>query len=417
VHDVIVVGARVAGASTALLLARKGLKVLLLDRVTFPSDCLSSHQVQVPGGAALKRWGLLDAVIAAGTPPTREVRMDAGHVSLAGRFPSFEGVDALYSPRRRILDKILVDAARAAGAEVHEDLVVEALTLAGGSVTGIHGRTRGGTAVRETARLVVGADGKHSLVAKTVGAPKYHERPALAIGYYAYWRGLPTGGGEMYTRDRRSVGVWPTNDGLVVTFVSAPREDFAGFRSDIEGSFFRTFDQAGSLGERLRAAERVEPFRGSADLPNWFRKPFGPGWALVGDAGLVMDPITGQGIAQAFADAELLSDAVYGALDGSGNLDTRLSEYQRKRDRRALPVYELTVELASFHPPTVEREVLLRSLPGRPDEIERLFGLLAGVETLASYRTPLHAFKLLGLGGIARVFWSRCVPPRRRRAG
>src|SRR5918912_932460 len=134
-YDVIVVGARVAGASTAMLLARRGLSVLVVDRAHFPSDTLSTHQVQVPGVARLRRWGLLDAIEAAGTPPTRDVRYDAGEVVLEGRFPEFEGVDALYSPRRRVLDSVLLAAARAAGAEVRERFPVDALTLAGGRVT------------------------------------------------------------------------------------------------------------------------------------------------------------------------------------------------------------------------------------------------------------------------------------------
>jgi 2-polyprenyl-6-methoxyphenol hydroxylase-like FAD-dependent oxidoreductase len=129
-HDVIVVGARVAGASTAMLLARRGLKVLCLDTATFPSDTLSTHQIQVPGIVKLKRWGLLDAVIAANTPPTRDVMFDTGTVVLKGRFPACDGVDALYGPRRTVLvlDKILVDAARASGADLREDVVVEGLS-------------------------------------------------------------------------------------------------------------------------------------------------------------------------------------------------------------------------------------------------------------------------------------------------
>src|SRR5262245_12108733 len=119
-YDVIIVGARVAGSATGMLLARIGFKVLVVDRASFPSDTLSTHQVQLPGVACLRRWGLLDRVIAANTPATRQVTFDTGFVRLEGRFPEFQGVDALYSPRRTILDKIIVDAARDAGAEVRE---------------------------------------------------------------------------------------------------------------------------------------------------------------------------------------------------------------------------------------------------------------------------------------------------------
>jgi flavin-dependent dehydrogenase len=195
-YDVIVVGARVAGASTALLLARRGLKVLAVDRAEFPSDTLSTHQVQVPGVARLGRWGILDGVLAAGTPAAATVRFDPGPVVLRGRFPEFEGARAVYSPRRTLLDKLLVDAARGAGAEVRERFAFDSLVFDGDRVVGIRGRPRGGAAVTERARLVVGADGRHSAVAKAVGAGAYHVKPALSTAYYTYWSGVELGSGR-----------------------------------------------------------------------------------------------------------------------------------------------------------------------------------------------------------------------------
>ncbi len=176
----IVVGARVAGAATAMLLARAGMRVLAVDRATFPSDTLSTHQVQVPGVARLNRWGLLDRLSAAGTPPTGRVRFDAGHVVLEGRFPSYDGVDALYSPRRTLLDSILVDAARVAGVEVRERFSVEELLWVHGRVAGIRGHERGGAPTTEGARLVVGADGKRSRVATAVAAHRYRHSDLAA---------------------------------------------------------------------------------------------------------------------------------------------------------------------------------------------------------------------------------------------
>jgi flavin-dependent dehydrogenase len=182
-YDAIVVGARVAGASTVVLLARKGLDVLLVDRAGFPSDTLSTHQVQVPGVAALKRWGVLERIQAAGTPATRRVRFDTGSIVLEGCFPEYEGVDALYSPRRRMLDAILLEAAREAGAEVRERFPVDEILFEDGRAAGV----RSG-AVRETARIVIGADGRHSAVAKAVRAPAYKVKPPLTIGYYTTGR-------------------------------------------------------------------------------------------------------------------------------------------------------------------------------------------------------------------------------------
>src|SRR5581483_5125769 len=307
VYDAIIVGTRVAGATTAMLLARQGMKVLAVDRASFPSDTLSTNNIQLPGVARLERWGLLGPIAAAGTPAIRRVRFDPGPVVLEGRYPAFEGADAVYGPRRTLLGTLLVEAAREAGAEVREPFVVDELTFADGRVTGVYGRSQGGGEAREQARLVVGADGKHSLVAKRVEAATYEQERPLSIGYYSYWEGVPLEGGEIYGRGRRLIGAWPTNDGLVMTYAAWPAGEFRAFRRDLEGNLLATLDLAGDLGERVRSGRRAERIYGSADLPNFFRVPFGPGWALVGDAGLTLDPITALGINDALRDAELLA--------------------------------------------------------------------------------------------------------------
>jgi flavin-dependent dehydrogenase len=318
-HDVIVIGARTAGSTTAMLLARAGLDVLVVDRARFPSDTLSTHQLQVPAVARLLRWGLLDKVIASGAPATRRVRFDQPGVILEGAWPVHEGVDALYSPRRTILDKILVDAARDAGAEVREGFPVDAILTSDGRVTGVRSRER-----TELARLVIGADGRHSLLAKAVKPDAYHVRPALTCAYYTYWEGVELAHGEMYGRPNRAIGAWPTNDGLTLTYVAAPVAEFPAARKDIERHILTSLDQAGDLGERVRAGRRAERLYGTADLASRFHVPYGAGWALVGDAGLTLDPVTGQGIGDAFRDAESLANAV---IDGRP-----LSDYRHARD-------------------------------------------------------------------------------------
>jgi 2-polyprenyl-6-methoxyphenol hydroxylase-like FAD-dependent oxidoreductase len=402
-YDVIVVGARVAGASTALLLARRGLKVLAVDRAEFPSDTLSTHQVQVPGVARLRRWGILDGVLAAGTPAAAKVRFDPGPVVLRGRFPEFEGASAVYSPRRTLLDKLLVDAARAAGAEVRERFAFDQLVWDGDRVSGIRGRSAGGGVVTETAQLVVGADGRHSAVAKAVRAPAYHVKPALTTAYYTYWSGVELGGGEIYGRQRcvqRLVGAWPTNDGLVMTYVAAPASEFHAFRADPEGSILAALDRCGDLGERVRAGARAERVFGTADTQNRFHEPGGPGWALVGDAGLVLDPVTGAGIADALRDAELLSHAVAAGLDGGPPLDQALAGYQAARDAAALPMYEMTIDLASFAPPRPEQEMLLRALEGNQPEIDRFLSVLTGSLPGPEYFTARNMLRLIGVRGL-----------------
>jgi 2-polyprenyl-6-methoxyphenol hydroxylase-like FAD-dependent oxidoreductase len=408
-YDVIVIGARVAGASTALLLARRGLRVLVVDRATFPSDTLSTHQVQVPGVARLRRWGFLDGVRAAGTPPATHVRFDTGPVVLRGRFPEFEGADAVYSPRRRILDTLLVDGARAAGAEVRERFAVDELVFDGDRVTGIRGRGAGGAAVTESATLVVGADGRHSSVAKVVRPPAYHVKPALSTAYYTYWSGVEVDGGEIYSRDcvKRMVGAWPTNDGLVMTYVAAPASAFGTFRADPEAAILAALDHCGDLGERVRAGERADRVFGTADTRNRFHRPHGPGWALVGDAGLVMDPVTGAGIADALRDAELLADAVAAGLDGGPPLDDALAGYHAARDAAALPMYEMTTDLASFAPPRPEQEMLLRALEGNRPEIDRFLSVLTGSTPAPEYFTARNMLRLIGVRGLWQAARSR----------
>lgn len=401
-YDVIVVGARVAGSSTAMLSARSGLRVLVVDRAMFPSDTTSTHQVQLPGGAALRRWGLLEAVEGAGTPPARHVRFDTPSAVLDGHFPAFDGVDAVYSPRRTLLDSMLLDAARAAGAEVRENFTVDEILMDDHRVTGIVGREGNGPQVTERARMVVGADGKHSIVAKAVGAPVRREQEPLTVAAYTYWSGLPVAGGEIYQRDRRAVGLWPTNDGLTMSFCSWPIDEFETFRADIEGNLLATLDLAG-LGERVHAAERVERIRTTPDVPNVIRTAYGPGWALVGDAGLVMDPVTGQGIGHALQDAELLSEAIRAGFAGERPLDDELAGYQAARDRGRIPMWEFTVELASFAPPKPEERVLFEALAKNQAETDRFLGLMTGVTPIKEYLSPGNLRKVIGLRGFAKI--------------
>jgi len=351
-YDVIVVGARVAGAATAMLLARQGLRVLAVDRVSFPSDTISSHQLQVPGAALLYRWGLLGKLTAAGTPPVRRVRLDTGGgLVMDGQFPAFDGVDALYSPRRTLLDSVLVEAAREAGAEIRENFRVTQVMAWGDRVTGIRGSARGRLAVNETASLVIGADGKRSLVAGAVGARRYRERPVRSFASYSYWAGVPVSGGELYQRPGRAVAVFPTNGELTMVYAAAPVTEFASARADLEGHYLRTLDLCGDLGERVRSGSRAERLRTTSDQPNTFRWSYGPGWALAGDAGVVMDSVSAQGMTNALRDASYLSAAVVAGLGGSRPLAAALHGHQRRRDRAIRGMYDFTLGLAAFPRP------------------------------------------------------------------
>jgi 2-polyprenyl-6-methoxyphenol hydroxylase-like FAD-dependent oxidoreductase len=368
-----------------------------VDRARFPSDTLSTHQVQLPGVACLARWGLLDAVIASNCRPAHGARFDPGPVAFRGHYPRFDGVDAVYSPRRTVLDTILVAAARSAGAEIIEGFDATEVMMADGRATGIRGaeRRRGRPVAEIKAPLVIGADGKHSLVARTVGARAYDERPSRSGAVYAYWDGLAIDGGEMYARPNRAIGVWPTNDGLAITYIAVPAGEFGGFHADVDNRMLATFDMAGDLGERIRAATRVEHVRATPDVPNAYRQPYGPGWALVGDAGLVMDPITGQGIGHALCDAESLSAAVIDGLGGARPLDDALAAHHAARDARTHTMYDFTTDLASFQPKP-GGEMLFRSIARSQERIDELLGVLTGAVPMAEYFAPRNLARIVG---------------------
>ena len=281
--DVIVMGARCAGSPTAMLLARKGYRVLVVDRASFPSDTVSTHLVHPRAVYALARWGLLDRLVATGCPPIHTYAFDFGAFTIAGA-PGTDKDAVAYCPRRTILDKLLVDAAAESGAEIRQGFAVEEIMIEGERVVGIKGRSKQGGTVTEYAEIVVGADGRHSLLSEAVHPEHYREKPPLLAGYYSYWRGLPMDSRfETYVRDKRAFAAMPTHDDLTLVIVGWPYAEFADNKRDIEGNYLKAIEQAPDFAERLRGATREAPFVGAA-VPNYFRKPYGPGWALTGDA-------------------------------------------------------------------------------------------------------------------------------------
>ena len=387
-YDVIVVGARCAGSPLAMLMARRGYRTLLVDRSTFPSDTVSSHVIHPPGAGALRRWGLLDAVAATGCPPVSRYSFDFGPVTLSGA-PGTPSEPAAYAPRRTLLDKILLDAAAAAGAEVREGFPVDEVLVEDGTVTGVRSGSTG-----ERARVVIGADGRNSVVAKAVGPAAYEDHPPLTVGYYSYWSNLPTDTFEAYSRPGRGWAVCPTNDGLTLVIGGWPHAELAAHRDDIEGELMRTFELSPSFAERIKGAKREERLAG-ASVPNYFRVPYGPGWALVGDAGYSRDFITAQGITDAFLDAENLAEALDGALAGKSPYDEALSGYRTARDTRAMPVYQMTLGIASLRPPDEQMIGLVGAIAGRQPAMDAFARLNSGVTSPPEFFDPANVGRLV----------------------
>ena len=372
-HDVIVVGARCAGAPTAMLLARQGCKVLLVDRSRFPSDIPHGHFIHRHGPRRLARWGLLDRILATNCPAVTSTVMDLGDFPLAASGLAVDGVALGYGPRRTALDHVLVTAAVEAGAELRIGVTVDDFMVDGDRITGIRGRTSGGGPFAESAAVVVGADGRRSRLARFVAAPEYESAPTAACWYFSYWSGAPAVGVEIYFRRDAAVFVFPTNDALTGIFVGWPARQLPVVRADIEGHFMAAIDRIPSLSERVRAGCRQEPFKGATDMPNFFRKPYGPGWALVGDAGCHKDPILALGVCDAFRDVELLTDALHEGLSGRRPLSDALHDYERRRNDASMAEYRENLHLARFQPVPEETYRLRAALREDPEATRRFF--------------------------------------------
>jgi flavin-dependent dehydrogenase len=362
-YDAIVVGARCAGASTALLLARAGHDVLLVDRARFPSEIPHGHLIHRHGPARLSRWGLLGPVLATGCPAITSLTVDLGDFALVGLELTRDGAPIGLGPRRAPLDNALVHAAVESGAELREGFVVDDLMFEDDRVVGVEGRTDGAT-VREHARFVVGADGRNSGVAKRVGARAYEDVPSLTVWYFSYWSGVPGDGLELYQRGRRIIFGFPTNDGLYAVFVGWPTAELGSIRRDPERALMGVVDLAPELSARVRGGRREERMLGATQLPNFLRQPGGLGWALVGDAGCHKDPYSALGVCDALRDAELLADALADVLSGRRPEAEALSEYERRRNEATMDDYRANLYQAELNPPPPELLELRASVRG-----------------------------------------------------
>lgn len=388
-YDAIIVGARCAGSPTAMLLARKGYRILLVDKATFPSDTISTHILWPHGAELMDRWGLLDGLAATGCPPVaRRLIFDVGPFALKGGVLETNAGRGGFCPRRTVLDKLLVDAAVEAGAELREGFTVERLLWDGDRVAGIKGHSRTGESVDERAHVVIGADGIHSVVAKAVRAPEYDVAPPITANYYSYYSGFDADDIEMYIRDYHAVGCFPTHDGLTLIAVLWPSNRFHEIRTDIEGHVMKAAESAPVVADRLQRATREEKWSGTAGVPNYFRQAFGPGWALVGDAAYDKDPITAQGISDAFIDAASLAAALDEWWSERRPLADVLATHQAGRDQRAKPMFEFTCQMATLEPPPPHMQQLFGALRNNQEATNRFYSAITGSSPLPAFMNP-----------------------------
>jgi 2-polyprenyl-6-methoxyphenol hydroxylase-like FAD-dependent oxidoreductase len=374
-YDVVIVGARVAGAGTALLLARAGLRVAVVDRARRGSDTVSTHALMRAGVMQLDRWGILPAVRAAGTPQVHRTLFHYPGQTVQVTIRPSPGVDALYAPRRTVLDPMLIDAAAAAGARVLDRTSVVGLIQDGGRVAGVTVRGVDGSERILRSHITIGADGIRSGVAAAVGAALQRSGTRSGAVLYTYRADLPTAGYEWAYGEGAAAGMIPTNDGLTCVFAGTTPERYRAARRRgaevaLRGLFARA---APDHVARLDQSSSAGPLRGWTGVTGFVRRSWGPGWALVGDAGHFKDPITTHGMTDALRDAELLSAAVIGALSTEVRECDALADYQRQRDILSAPLFAVTDRIASYQWTLSEVPGLLREASAAmTDEVEFL---------------------------------------------
>ncbi len=344
-YDVIVVGARAAGSPLAMRLSRSGLRVLVVDRATFPSDTLSTHMIVNDGVERLHEWGLLPQVLETDLPALNSIVMSVEGFAVEMN-PAGNELPVI-APRRAVLDTITLNAAREAGAEVREGFTVRSLLGEEGRIAGIIGRDRSGNEVTEQARLVVGADGRNSFVARQVGAQTYNTRPIRAGLFFSYYADWESAAMETHHRDGRSFYAFPSNWGLACIGACLPVADWAAAKGDPDAAMTAVASSMPEVAERFAKARRFEPMQGWAGTAAQYRESAGPGWALVGDAAYLKDPILGTGIADAYRDADKTADAIIsGFAAGGTSIELNLAAHEQRRVKATAAIYEINDAIA-----------------------------------------------------------------------
>jgi 2-polyprenyl-6-methoxyphenol hydroxylase-like FAD-dependent oxidoreductase len=343
--DAVIVGARCAGSAAAIALARAGRRVVVLDRARFPSDTLSTHVLFPSGVAELRHLGVLDDVLALGAQRCHYLGVTAGGIHVRERYTPVEGIDFAICQPRPELDHALVQAARAAGAEVRENTSAEDLLWEGDRVTGVRWKDRGGALGEISAPLVIGADGRRSTVAELVGAARPYRGSRNGRGLAFWYMDDPKVGTKwrdviMQWRIGRTLGMaFPCpHDRMIVLFMP-PAEEIAQFRSDPEAAWLRMLNENRRLAERVRGARNATKLRSTADTVAYYRTSTGPGWALTGDAGHFKDPVIAQGIRDSLRFGRLVGESAAPVLDDPPRLDAALEQWERDRDLDCMPAY------------------------------------------------------------------------------
>jgi 2-polyprenyl-6-methoxyphenol hydroxylase-like FAD-dependent oxidoreductase len=407
--DVIVVGGRVAGSTLASLLGAGGLKVLLLERATFPSDTLSTHVIYGDSFGIWERIGAWDAIERIGSEKLWGISwIRDGRPDIRGRFWPVRGHAYSLCIRRLLLDDVLfTNAAETPGVTAIQGARVTELLQEGDRVTGVRfevhdeaGATKASTA---SARLVAGCDGRRSLVAKAVGARQYVTEEPINFAFYTYvedvdpgpepepmfeiWESDHIGGTPMFAQC--DAGIW-------MAIVYLPQHGFDSFRSDKDVHFWKAMDSDPRVGPRLRSGKQLTPIRGAGDFVNFIRESVGEGWALVGDAGQFKDPIFGQGIGDAARSAESLADCLLDAEEQGAEWGSALASYGVKRDLDLVPNFRWMIQRKPIDLTEGDFESIMDVLGSDPQQAERFINVFSHAVSSSEFFGRLNASDLLG---------------------
>ncbi len=379
-YDVIIIGARVAGASTAMLAARAGLKVLFIDRHKFPSDTISTNYIHQSGCSLLAEWGLLEQIKQSGSPPINRTRIAIDDVLLEGSVSDFRQQRLAYAPRRYVLDQILIDAAVVSGAELREKCHLQEVLRENDNVIGVKLKNADGTSSVEYCRLLIGADGMRSSVVAQLDIPFVRRDPTLTCAYYSFWQGVERGY-ELYESNNRWMGVIPTNNNTILIVTYFPQDEFNLVRAaPLEAHKETIKTLSPGLFNELDNATQVEKLWGTGEQWNYFRQATGNNWALVGDAAIHKDSLTALGITDAMHHAALLAQHVFPALTKSDSIDLQyeLQSYEKAIVDHTTPGYLDTLGLATSGE-RQNRKTFVRAVLAKPWCIPLYFDAVAGL--------------------------------------
>ncbi|SFM78000.1 FAD-dependent oxidoreductase [Marinobacter zhejiangensis] len=401
-YDVIVVGGSVSGAPTAAWLARKGFRVLVVEKATFPRDANSTHFIWPRGMSYLNRLGVADRILEE-TPHFKQMEINIEGIRLHGgvpiqairdRFVALHGddhgvVDYYAGPRRFFLDQVLLEEAQASGAEVRQATRVESLIEEDGAVVGIRAVPADGAAFEARARVVIGADGRMSQFATQVNAQKTAVREKSTFAYYGYFSGIDKPELCIHKRGRFGTAIFPTMEDRHLVLVYGPTEWWGDFSKDPETSFFKTYEfVAPDVAELVKQGERVEPFKAMGRMVAFHRENWGNGWALVGDACSFKDQWTAMGITHALRDAELLSTHLAMYLNGDKDWDTTMSDYSAVRFSDYEDYWNLVCDGAEMHPYTREELEFFHGIEGDQDKVDQFIGQVGDTISLKHQIQP-----------------------------